>query len=75
MSVSQRSRDFLLEQEYELFRRFEFGHLPDHLQGVARPFAELAKFVVNAAPEMSFDRTEALRKLLEAKDCAVRAML
>lgn len=57
-----------------MLKWFKFGHLPDHLQDVSRPFAELAAGLcsqVIGGPE----RTVALRKLLEAKDAAVRAML
>lgn len=53
---------------------FAFSHLPPHLQEVSRPFSELADLVVAAAPRNS-ERTKALNKLLEAKDCAVRAVV
>jgi hypothetical protein len=53
---------------------FAFDHLPDHLQAVSRPFGELANVVVNTLPRNP-ERTVALRKLLEAKDAAVRALL
>jgi hypothetical protein len=54
-----------------ILRYFEYGHLPERLQDVSRPFAELAQLVANdlGGPEA----TVCLRKLLEAKDCAVRA--
>jgi hypothetical protein len=53
---------------------FSFTHLPPHLQEVSRPFAELAKQVAERAPDNQ-ETTVALRKLLEAKDSAVRATL
>lgn len=53
---------------------FNYAHLPDHLQEVSRPFAELALLICNKLPRNP-ERTVALRKLLEAKDCAVRAKL
>ena len=53
---------------------FASDHPPAHLQDVYRPFAELAKQVANRAPE-SQETTVALRKLLEARDAAVRAAL
>lgn len=53
---------------------FEYEHLPEHLQAVSLPFAELAHQIVNTLPSNP-ERTVALRKLLEAKDCAVRAVL
>jgi hypothetical protein len=51
---------------------FQWAHLPEHLQIVSRPFYELALYVFGHAPENP-ERTVALRKLLEAKDAAVRA--
>ena len=53
---------------------FHFGHLPTHLQEVSRPFADLATMVVARLPRNP-ERTVALRKLLEAKDAAVRASI
>lgn len=53
---------------------FEFGHLPPHLAEVSQPFCDLAWRVAKAVPRNP-ERTVALRKLLEAKDAAVRAVL
>jgi len=53
---------------------FEYKHLPEHLQAVSKPFGELARQIVETLPSNP-ERTVALRKLLEAKDCAVRALL
>ena len=53
---------------------FVFEHLPLHLQVVSKPFGELANQIVDTLPRNP-ERTTALRKLLEAKDCAVRALL
>lgn len=53
---------------------FEFGHLPPHLAEVSRPFCELATHIVATLPRNP-ERTVALRKLLESKDAAVRAMV
>ena len=53
---------------------FEYEHLPAHLQAVSASFCELAQLVVDTLPRNP-ERTVALRKLLEAKDCAVRARL
>jgi hypothetical protein len=55
-----------------ILRHFEFGHLPEHLQAVSKEFHALAHLMVRLlenGPELS----ACLRKLLEAKDCAVRA--
>jgi len=57
-----------------MLKWFEYLHLPPHLQDVSRNFNQLATDLCNqvqAGPE----RTVALRKLLEAKDAAVRAKL
>lgn len=53
---------------------FAFAHLPPHLQAVSRPFGELAQQIVDTLPRNP-ERTVALRKLLEGKDAAVRALL
>lgn len=53
---------------------FAYEHLPPNLQEISRPFGELAKVIVSTLPRNP-ERTVALRKLLEAKDCAVRAKL
>ena len=53
---------------------FAYAHLPAHLADVSRPFCELANHVVQMLPRNP-ERTVALRKLLEAKDAAVRAQL
>lgn len=53
---------------------FAFAHLPPHLAAVSEPFAKLAEGIVADLPRNP-ERTVALRKLLEAKDAAVRAKL
>jgi hypothetical protein len=55
-----------------LLRYFEYGHLPERLQGFSAPFAELALDLVTGLPDGP-ELTAGLRKLLEAKDCIVRA--
>ncbi len=57
-----------------LMQFFTYAHLPEHLQAVSKPFGELAQRVLDVCPRNP-ERTVALRKLLEAKDCAVRALL
>lgn len=53
---------------------FAYEHLPQHLQDVSRPFGLLANTLVANLPRNP-ERTAALRKLLEAKDAAVRALV
>lgn len=55
-----------------LMQFFEYSHLPEHLQKISKPFGELATFIESTLPDNP-EKTTALRKLLEAKDCAVRA--
>lgn len=53
---------------------FAYEHLPPHLQAVSAPFGQLAQCIVSSLPRNP-ERTVALRKLLEGKDAAVRALL
>jgi hypothetical protein len=53
---------------------FHYRHLPPQLRETSRPFAHLAYKLVTTLPRNA-ERTVALRKLLEAKDAAVRANL
>ncbi len=56
-----------------LLKFFAYEHLPPRLQEVSRPFSEVAHAV---AEKLEGPELEAgLRKLLEAKDCMVRAAL
>jgi hypothetical protein len=60
--------------EERMMRWFAYAHLPEHLQGVSKPFGDLAQTIVTTI-EAGPERTVALRKLLESKDAAVRAKL
>lgn len=51
---------------------FSYTHLPAELRAVSEPFCRLAAHIVATVPRNP-ERTVALRKLLEAKDAAVRA--
>lgn len=53
---------------------FNYDHLKPELQKISKPFWVLAQHICNTLPANP-ERTVALRKLLEAKDCAVRAHL
>lgn len=57
-----------------LLQFFEFMHLPAHLQTVSMPFKPLAEQMARTLPNNP-ELTAGLRKLLEAKDCFVRAKL
>lgn len=60
--------------KHGLLQFFAYDHLPEHLRKVSAPFGDLARALVDNLPENS-ETTTAIRKLLEAKDCAVRAVL
>lgn len=53
---------------------YSYEHLPPHLQETSKAFWALAQHICRTLPQNP-ERTVALRKLLEAKDCAVRAVL
>lgn len=59
-------------------RLFDYNHLPDFLKAVSQPFKELVDEMDNRFiyPQRGENRAEVeagVRKLLEAKDCFVRA--
>jgi hypothetical protein len=53
---------------------FNYDHLPEHLQAVSGPVGELAKYMEAELPDGP-EKSAGMRKLLEAKDCFVRAAL
>jgi hypothetical protein len=55
-----------------LLEHFEHAHLPPHLAAVSAPVGDLARAMVAELPDGP-ELTTGLRKLLEAKDCLVRA--
>jgi hypothetical protein len=62
-------------EKYPIMQYFAFAHLPERLREISRPFGELAAAMAVKRPDGSPEMAAALRKLLEAKDCAVRASL
>jgi len=61
-------------QAEHILQFFASDHLPERLQAVSRPFGLLALELLNKLPRNP-ERTVALRKLLESKDAAVRALI
>jgi len=59
----------------QLLPYFEFEHLPPDLRRVASRFEALAEHLVYHSGLTGPELTVGLRKLLEAKDCCVRAAL
>lgn len=58
----------------EILKYFEYEHLPEELQSVSKACSILAKQVDHYLPQGP-EKSAGLRKLLEAKDCFVRASL
>jgi hypothetical protein len=56
-----------------ILAHFSYEHLPPHLQEVSKPICDQARTMARMldGPEL----TAGLRKLLEAKDCFVRAAI
>lgn len=57
-----------------LLQFFNYSHLPENLQEVSKLFHDLAHHIHDTLPNNP-EKTAALRKLLEGKDCAVRAKI
>jgi len=57
-----------------LLKLFKYEHLPDNLRNVSVLFSVLANHLADELPSNP-ETTVALRKLLESKDCAVRALV
>jgi hypothetical protein len=55
-----------------ILQYFEWSHLPSRLQQISMPFGVLAERMVSELPDGP-ELSAGLRKLLEAKDCFVRA--
>lgn len=64
----------MVDNAKALLQFFEYKHLPDALQSVSKPFHSLAHQIDASIPGNP-EKTTALRKLLESKDCAVRAVI
>lgn len=53
---------------------FDYAHLPPDLQAVSKPCGDLAHAMVGLDLDGA-EMTAGLRKMLEAKDCFVRALV
>lgn len=58
----------------DILKYFEYSHLPEKLQTVSKPFCDLARQMDEILPNGP-EKSAGLRKLLECKDCMVRASL
>ncbi len=63
-----------MSEPERLLKFFRYDHLPAPLQEASKPFCDLAEHMVAKFPQNP-ERTVGLRKLLEAKDCAVRSLI
>ena len=72
LKKTNKKGEFMEHGKHYLLQFFQYSHLPEHLQSVSRPFCELACLIEKELPSNP-ELTTALRKLLEAKDCAVRS--
>jgi hypothetical protein len=82
MSGAGGTREFRPEQ---ILKYFKYDHLPPFLQAVSKPFCDLAHSIAGETTHghqgvcdvlpPGPERTVALRKLLEAKDAAVRTLV
>ena len=60
--------------DYPILKHFRYEHLPEGLAAISKPFAEHANEMATLLPRGP-EVLAGLRKLLEAKDCFVRAAL
>lgn len=61
--------------DYPILRFFEYNHLPEELQKISKPFSDMAFELAGMPTKYGPEVSSGLRKLLEAKDCFVRAAL
>lgn len=63
-----------MNDENTILKYFCYEHLPDTLKEISKPFCDLAFMMHDNLPNGP-EKSAGLRKLLEAKDCMVRAAL
>lgn len=79
MPGTERDPTLAAEREHSaspdrMLQFFRYDHLPAPLQAISKDFCDLAHKTVDTLPSNP-ERTVTLRKLLEAKDAAVRTAL
>ena len=57
-----------------IMKYFAYTHLPPKLQEISKPIADVA-YILDQTLENGAEKSAGLRKLLEAKDCFVRAAI
>ena len=85
--MEKREAKGMIVEKFPILGFFEYRHLPEHLQKISKPFRDLAFEMVDPYDEFKVsgdmkvrehgmaETAAGLRKLLEAKDCFVRAAL
>ncbi len=63
-----------MKEQHYLMQFCAYEHLPEFLQEISKPFCDMAEIIDSTLPDNP-EKSTALRKLLESKDCAVRAKL
>lgn len=61
--------------QFPTLKFFHYAHLPPHLRAISKPFHDLAVDLASREGVDGRETAAGLRKLLEAKDCFVRAQL
>lgn len=64
-----------LDERFPILAFFRYEHLPAHLAERSKPFCDLARDLAGKETKHPAELAAGLRKLLEAKDCLVRALL
>lgn len=72
--VRKEQKEKARQVKYPVYRYFQYSDLPEGLQTVSRLCHSLALIMIDELPD-SEEKSEGLRKLLEARDCFVRANL
>ena len=62
------------QSKSDILKYFTYAHLPDALKEVSKPLSEIANMLDESLPNCA-EKSAGLRKLLEAKDCFVRARM
>lgn len=74
LSQHKKDRAVPREKPSHILQFFSYLHLPKHLQEVSAGFYALADEMDCTLPDCA-EKSAGLRKLLEAKDCMVRAAI
>lgn len=68
------NRKLAAKKDYPILAYFTWRHLPPHLAAISESFEKMAYDLAGGVPRCA-ESSAGLRKLLEAKDCFVRAAL